>query len=87
MTKRTFTALAAATVLAAVLTGCSGSVYYEDPMDPMYRGNVSTTEDGRVNGTNRDLEQGLYPYEGTMPNRSTDVTRGTSRGTGMTGGR
>lgn len=77
MTKRTFTAVAAAAVLAAVLTGCSGSVYYEDPMDPMYRGNVSTTEDGWVNGTNRDLERGLYPYEGTMPNR----------GTGMTGGR
>ena len=38
MTKRTFTAVAAAAVLAAVLTGCSGSVYYEDPMDPMYRG-------------------------------------------------
>lgn len=77
MTKRTFTAVAAAAVLAAVLTGCSGSVYYEDPMDPMYRGNVSTTEDGQVNGTNRDLERGLYPNEGTMPNR----------GTGMTGGR
>lgn len=77
MTKRTLTAVAAAAVLAAVLTGCSGSVYYEDPMDPMYRGNVSTTEDGRVNGTNRDLERGLYPYEGIMPNR----------GTGMTGGR
>ena len=67
MTKRTFTAVAAAAVLAAVLTGCSGSVYYEDPRDPMYRGN----------GTNRDLERGLYPSEGTMPNR----------GTGMTGGR
>lgn len=78
MMKRTLTAVAAAALLAAVLSGCSGSVYYDDPM---YRGNVSTTDDGRVNGTNRDLERGVYPYNGT----GNAAMPGT--GTGMTGGR
>ena len=32
MMKRTLTALLAAMLLAGVLSGCSGSVYYDDPM-------------------------------------------------------
>ena len=56
MMKRTLTALLAAMLLAGVLSGCSGSVYYDDPMPD---GNVSTTDDGRVNGTNRYLEEDL----------------------------
>ena len=78
MMKRTLAAMAAAMLLAGVLSGCSGSVYYEDPWN---EGNVSTTDDGRVNGTNRDLERGMYP------NTNRVTTPGTSTGTGMTGGR
>ena len=40
MMKRTLAAMAAAMLLAGVLSGCSGSVYYEDPWN---EGNVSTT--------------------------------------------
>ena len=100
MMKRTLAALAAAMLLAGVLSGCSGTVSYDDPWN---EGNVSTTDDGRVNGTNRDLERGMYPNTNTgrttTPNANTGrvttpstntsrvTTPGTSTGTGMTGGR
>lgn len=88
MMKRTLTALLAAMLLAGVLSGCSGSVYYDDPMPD---GNVSTTDDGRVNGTNRYLEEDLpMPKAGRRapaPQSGASTSRGSEAGTGMTGGR
>ena len=88
MMKRTLTALLAAMLLAGVLSGCSGSVYYDDPMPD---GNVSTTDDGRVNGTNRYLEEDLpMPKAGRRAPASqsgASTSRGLEAGTGMTGGR
>ena len=88
MMKRTLTALLAAMLLAGVLSGCSGSVYYDDPMPD---GNVSTTDDGRVNGTNRYLEEDLpMPKAGRRAPASqsgASTSRGSEAGTGMTGGR
>ena len=74
MMKRTLAAMAAAMLLAGVLSGCSGSVYYDDPWN---EGNVSTTDDGRVNGTNRDLERGMYPN--TSTGRTTTSNANTGR--------
>ena len=88
MMKRTLTALLAAMLLAGVLSGCSGSVYYDDPMPD---GNVSTTDDGRVNGTNRYLEEDLpMPKAGRRapaPQSGASASNGLEAGTGMTGGR
>ena len=88
MMKRTLTALLAAMLLAGVLSGCSGSVYYDDPMPD---GNVSTTDDGRVNGTNRYLEEDLpMPKAGRRapaPQTGASTSNGLEAGTGMTGGR
>lgn len=88
MMKRTLTALLAAMLLAGVLSGCSGSVYYDDPMPD---GNVSTTDDGRVNGTNRYLEEDLpMPKAGRRtptPQSGASSSSGLEAGTGMTGGR
>lgn len=88
MMKRTLTALLAAILLAGVLGGCSGSVYYDDPMPD---GNVSTTDDGRVNGTNRYLEEDLpMPKTGRRtptPQSGAATSRGSEAGTGMTGDR
>lgn len=44
-------------LIAALLTGCAGT-YYDDG----YRGNVSTSDDGYVNGTN-DWLDGSYSTE------------------------
>lgn len=74
MMKRTLAAMAAAMLLAGVLSGCSGSVSYEDPWT---EGNVSTTDDGQVNGTNRDLERGMYPNTNT--GRTTTSSANTGR--------
>ena len=74
MMKRTLAAMAAAMLLAGILSGCSGSVSYEDPWT---EANVSTTDDGQVNGTNRDLERGMYPNTNT--GRTTTSNANTGR--------
>lgn len=73
--KRMIAILLAALMLTGMLTACSGSV----GMDDGYAyGNVSTTPNGTVNGTNRT-------YGG---NYSRGSAPGTTRtGTGMSGGR
>lgn len=72
--KRMIAILLAALMLTSVLTACSGSV----GMDDGYAyGNVSTSPNGTVNGTNRS--------HGSRYNRGR--TPGTPRtGTGMSGG-
>ena len=47
----------AAAMMAVLLTGCAGS-----RSSYSYRGNVSTTDDGRVNGTNDNMT-GYRPNE------------------------
>lgn len=75
--------LIAVLMLAALLTGCANTVdRATDRYDTDWRGNVSTTEDGRVNGTNpsqrRDIT-GRTPVRRTQKPANTD-----SMGAGMT---
>ena len=54
--------MAAAMVLAALLTACANTAADLDTAVDRaardWRGNVSTTDDGRVNGTNRTQDDG-----------------------------
>ena len=83
MMKRMMLSVMAVMLLCGMFSGCSGSVYYDDPMP---YGNVSTTNDGRVNGTNRCMEPGV-PGERTRPTPQSGARAGSDNGTGMTGGR
>lgn len=65
-----------------LLSACSAAGRIEDPFG---YGNVSTTQDGRVNGTN----DGLAPYGrhyAAPPVPGASGYTGTQRGTGMAGG-
>lgn len=79
--KRTIAILLAALMLTGVLTACSGSV----GMDDGYAyGNVSTTPNGTINGTNRAYNGS---YNGYSSNGSGTMTGNSRTGTGMSGGR
>ena len=79
--KRFLIAGLAALMLASVLTACSGTA----TVDP-YGGysNVSTTDDGRVNGTNgtSGMDYGTYDrsYNGAGQNRTYGSTNGSTYG-------
>ena len=64
-----------------LLTACSASGRIDDPYG---YGNVSTTPDGRVNGTN-DYLNGTYGS--ARQGSGTSGYTGTQRGTGRAGGR
>ena len=86
--KRTIAILLAAMVLTGALTACSGTVGMDDR--GAY-GNVSTTPDGRVNGSNRTSGQyGSYGYgsqNGSYGYGGQNGSYGSgSSGTGMAGG-
>ena len=79
--KRFLLLMLAAVMLTAMLTGCAGS-----QSNRTFRGNVSTTDDGWVNGTNDNMT-GTEPdtrrnnYSTELPqDRSTDRTWEDSRG-------
>lgn len=83
--KRFLIAALAALMLASVLTACSGTA----TVDP-YGGysNVSTTDDGRVNGTNGSSGMDYGTYSGTSGNttgRTYDGTNGRTYGGGSYG--
>ena len=65
--KRFVTILVAALMLCALLTGCAGTNY-------RYDGNVSTTDNGYVNGTNGDM--GSFYYD------DANGSQGAANGTG-----
>ena len=92
--KRVIAILLAVMMLTGVLTACSGTAYYDDGYG---YGNVSTTPDGRVNGTN-GRTNGSYSWNGTGNYTGTNNsgtytgtytgTNGSSNtGTGMVGSR
>jgi len=101
--KRTITLALAACLLACAFTGCSGyasvnpdtapgydSRYsYETTTAYRYSGNVSTTDGGRVNGTNRTLNGATAgSAAGTTAGRTTtgrSTTGTTSRNTDAMG--
>lgn len=72
-------------LLLAILTGCSATGRIRDP----FYGNVSTTPDGRINGTNDAYRQ--YDFHRTdrsgQSGASSTSPSSTERGTGMAGGR
>lgn len=68
--------LIAVLMLAALMTGCANTTDRAvDYSDPQWHGNVSTTDDGRVNGTNpsdrRDIT-GRTPVHGNKKPANTD---------------
>ena len=94
--RRIWICLLAVCLLALVLAGCSATGRVGP--NGMY-GNVSTTTDGRVNGTN-DYYNGYSgrdgqtynntngrTYSGTTGHIGTSGSTATQRGTGMAGGR
>ena len=85
--KRILICLLAVCLLGLVLAGCSATGRVGP--NGMY-GNVSTTTDGRVNGTN-DYYNGHstngQTYSGTTGHIGTSGSTATQRGTGMAGGR
>ena len=86
--RRIWICLLAVCLLALVLAGCSATGRVGP--NGMY-GNVSTTTDGRVNGTN-DYYNGYsgmdgQTYNGTTGRTGTSGSTATQRGTGMAGGR
>lgn len=89
--KRTIAILLAALMLTGMLTACSGTVGMEDGRA---YGNVSTTPDGTVNGTNRGSYDGRNGSYGSSSSYGSYDGYGygygnssRSSGTGMTGGR
>ena len=95
--KRTIAILLAALMLTGILSACSGTVGMEDGRA---YGNVSTTPDGTVNGTNRNGSYGggsygsnsngygaYGGYNGGYGSYNGGYNGSTSSGTGMTGGR
>ena len=82
MMKRFCILVLAVCLLLTALCACSATGRIEDPYSGY--GNVSTTPDGRVNGTN-DYLNGTYG-SGWQGSGASGYT-GTQRGTGMAGGR
>ena len=74
--KRTIALTLLVALLAAALSGCAGTNY---GYGGEYRGNVSTTDNGYVNGTN----DGLY---GGADGRSNDSNNGYNGGNAVNGG-
>jgi len=62
-----------AALLAVLLTGCAGS-----RSNYSYRGNVSTTDNGRVNGTNDNMS-GIFEGTDGMWNYGTELPGETRR--------
>ena len=76
--KRFLVLLTVCCLLLTVMTACSASGRIDDPYRDGY-GNVSTTRDGRVNGTN-DAYNGMAgrEYNGTAGQTYRNGTSGTS---------
>jgi len=98
--KRTIAIMLAALMLTGILTACSGTLGMDDGRA---YGNVSTTPNGTVNGTNRDSYNGNHTnggyqngtgsnhggsgYQSGSSNGANSSGSGYQSGTGMTGGR
>ena len=73
----------AAALLAVLLTGCAGSRSAYS-----YRGNVSTTDNGRVNGTNDNMNgifegtDGMWNYGTELPADAREDDRDWENGSG-----
>ena len=75
-------ALIAVLMLSALMTGCANTMDRTmDTSDTEWRGNVSTTDDGRVNGTNPSDRKDIT---GRTPVRRTQKPNTDSMGAGMT---
>lgn len=75
-------ALIAVLMLSALMTGCANTMDRAmDTTSTEWRGNVSTTEDGRVNGTNPSERRDIT---GRTPVRRTQKPNTDSMGAGMT---
>ena len=68
--KRMLLLVLAAAMLAALLTGCAGS-----QTNRSYRGNVSTTDNGWVNGTNENMTGS--EFNDRQNNYGTELPQGT----------
>ena len=76
--------LIAVLMLAALMTGCANTVSRTaDRMDPDWRGNVSTTDDGRVNGTNPSERRDITGRKPVRPTTRTNRTNTDAMGAGM----
>lgn len=74
--------LIAVLMLAALMTGCANTVDRTvDRYDNNWRGNVSTTDNGRVNGTNPSERRDIT---GRTPVRRAQTPNTDSMGAGMT---
>ena len=74
--------LIAVLMLAALMTGCANTVDRTvDRYDSDWRGNVSTTDNGRVNGTNPSERRDIT---GRTPVRKAQKPNTDSMGAGMT---
>ena len=74
--------LIAVLMLAALMTGCANTMERTtDHYDNTWHGNVSTTDDGRVNGTNPSERRDI---NGRTPVRRTQKPNTDSMGAGMT---
>lgn len=74
--------LIAVLMLAALMTGCANTVDRTvDRYDNTWRGNVSTTDNGRVNGTNPSERRDIT---GRTPVRRAQTPNTDSMGAGMT---
>ena len=96
--KRTIALTLLVALLAAALSGCAGTNY---GYGGEYRGNVSTTDNGYVNGTNQDTGyangtngtanggnyNGVNGTQGTTRGNGSGYVNGNSAGTGTGTGR
>lgn len=74
--------LIAVLMLAALMTGCANTMDRATGYnDDTWRGNVSTTDDGRVNGTNPSERRDIT---GRTPVRRAQTPNTDSMGAGMT---
>lgn len=80
--KRTVMILLAVCLLLGILSGCAGSIYpYRDSYS-----NVSTTDDGTVNGTNGPRDPyGSYGYGSSQYPQTGNPSSGTGRWNGTSG--
>ncbi len=83
--KRFFAIFAAALMLASVLCACSGTATITDEPYNGY-GNVSTTDDGTVNGTNDYLYGSGRGTNGMTNSRGTNGTYDGSNPSGRSNG-
>ena len=75
-------ALIAVLMLSALMTGCANTMDRTvDRADTEWRGNVSTTDNGRVNGTNPSERRDIT---GRTPVRRATKPNTDSMGAGMT---